>query len=137
MVMGIDVTHPGPTDRNSPSIAAVRNEKEIWKFLKFAIFIYQVVANIDPSPARFGASIKVQKHRREGVVYIADIIRERIYQFYQTCGKAPRRLIVYRDGVSDSQFNEVTFILPTSVLMLCSLMSKMRNLNTVHCKSKN
>uniref|UniRef100_A0A915K8F7 Piwi domain-containing protein n=1 Tax=Romanomermis culicivorax TaxID=13658 RepID=A0A915K8F7_ROMCU len=85
MFMGIDVTHPGPTDRHTPSIAAV-------------------VSTIDPRPARFGASINVQKFRREALTYVTDAIRDRIYAFYAQCGKAPMRIVVYRDGVSEGQF---------------------------------
>jgi len=86
--LGLDVTHPGPTDRKTPSIGAA-------------------VGNIDTLPGRFGASVSVQKHRREAVVYLADAIQKRVSAFYEQTQTKPERIIVYRDGVAEGQFREV------------------------------
>jgi len=88
MFMGIDVTHPSPLDKRSPSVAAV-------------------VSNVDLTPMRFAATIKVQKHRREALVYLVDVMRERLVSFYNATKIKPARIIVYRDGVAEGQFRQV------------------------------
>jgi len=84
----LDVTHPAPNDRKAPSIGAA-------------------VGNIDTLPGKFGASVSVQKHRREAVVYLAEAIRKRVEAFYHQTQRKPERIIVYRDGVAEGQFKEV------------------------------
>lgn len=65
------------------------------------------MGNIDIAASRFAASVVIQKFRRESVVYMTKAVQERIFAFYKSTGKAPRRIIVYRDGVAEGQFNEV------------------------------
>lgn len=66
-----------------------------------------MVSNVDLTPMRFAATIKVQKHRREALVYLVDVMRERLVSFYNTTKTKPARIIVYRDGVAEGQFKEV------------------------------
>ena len=60
----------------------------------------------------YGANVKVQKKCRESVVYLLDAVRERLVHFYKTTRQKPSRIIVYRDGVSEGQFMEVSPFLP-------------------------
>uniref|UniRef100_A0A915IE63 Uncharacterized protein n=1 Tax=Romanomermis culicivorax TaxID=13658 RepID=A0A915IE63_ROMCU len=85
LVLGIDVTHPGPTDKRSPSIASV-------------------VGSMDLSLMRYAASIKVQKQRREHLVYLSEPVTERLMYFYKATKVKPKRIIVFRDGVSEGEF---------------------------------
>lgn len=71
---------------------------------------------------RYGASVSIQKHRREPIVYLHDPVRERLTDYfnYQTTlaqkqqGKPPgpiqkpERIIIFRDGVAEGQFQEVS-----------------------------
>ncbi|KAK2871996.1 hypothetical protein FQN49_002632 [Arthroderma sp. PD_2] len=89
MYLGIDVTHSTGTDSVSeaPSIAGV-------------------VANCDPMLGQWPASIRTQAHRVEMVKALSDMITERLKSWKdQKC--LPDKIIVYRDGVSESQYKQV------------------------------
>ncbi|EKM56707.1 uncharacterized protein PHACADRAFT_141577 [Phanerochaete carnosa HHB-10118-sp] len=90
MMVGIDVTHPGfGTVKSTPSIAAV-------------------VASIDQHFGQFPCSLRMQESKKEMVSDLADMMVERLQAFQQTNkGTLPDRIIVYRDGVSEGQFNIV------------------------------
>lgn len=90
MLVGMDVTHPSPgTIKGTPSIAAV-------------------VATIDAEFAQFPASLKIQETKKEMITELKSMMEERL-KLYQkkNSNKLPRRIIVYRDGVSEGQFNIV------------------------------
>ncbi|EFW18723.1 hypothetical protein D8B26_005540 [Coccidioides posadasii str. Silveira] len=90
MFIGIDVTHPTGTDSQSgaPSISAV-------------------VANNDPTLAQWPASITTQEHRKEMVESVLErMVTDRL-RAWKDQDKLPARIIVYRDGVSESQYQEV------------------------------
>lgn len=86
---GVDVTHPTGTEgvRKAPSIAGV-------------------VANVDNRLGQWPASIRVQESRKEMVTNLEDMVLERLKAWKDT-GKLPKRVLVYRDGVSESQYQAV------------------------------
>ncbi|RIA84423.1 Piwi domain-containing protein [Glomus cerebriforme] len=90
ILMGADVTHPAPGEQNAgrPSIAAV-------------------CASMDAKASRYAASIRFQTGRLEVITDLAEMVKERLKTFYQTCGRKPERILFYRDGVSESQFKKV------------------------------
>ncbi|WEW54654.1 hypothetical protein PRK78_000074 [Emydomyces testavorans] len=90
MFVGIDVTHPTGTETQSgaPSISAV-------------------VANSDPTLSQWPASITTQGHRKEMVdEYLFSMMIERL-SAWKNQRALPLHIIVYRDGVSESQYQEV------------------------------
>ncbi|TBU37767.1 Piwi-domain-containing protein [Dichomitus squalens] len=95
MVMGIDVTHPSPLSLpGTPSIVAV-------------------VASIDDRFAQFPASLALQKpdwnkDSKEMVESLTQLTIERL-QLYKkrNAGKLPERILVFRDGVSEGQYEQV------------------------------
>ena len=88
MVIGIDVTHPGPGSAN-PSIAAM-------------------VASIDADLARWPADLQVQiRTRQEMVTLLGDMLRTRLLLWKKHNGIYPENILVYRDGVSESQYDQV------------------------------
>ena len=88
MVVGIDVTHPGPGTAN-PSIAAM-------------------VASIDSNLAQWPADLKVQiRTRQEMVTLLGDMLRSRLLLWKKHHGVYPENILVYRDGVSESQYEQV------------------------------
>nr|XP_043609123.1 protein argonaute MEL1-like [Erigeron canadensis] len=102
IIFGADVTHPSPGEDSSPSIAAV-------------------VASMDwPQVTKYKALVSAQSHRQEiiqdlyttstdskrGIVH-GGLIRELLISFKKSTGHKPHRIIFYRDGVSEGQFNEV------------------------------
>jgi eukaryotic translation initiation factor 2C len=90
ILFGIDVTHPSPgSSESSPSIAGV-------------------VASIDSYFARYPASIRTQEGRKEMVTELEAMIEERL-ELWQSKnqGRLPKKVIVYRDGVSEGQYRIV------------------------------
>jgi len=88
IVFGADVTHPAPGDMNRPSVAAV-------------------TASLDARASRYASAIRVQANRTEIIADLANMIKELLKSFYQSCGQKPERMLFYRDGVSEGQFKQV------------------------------
>ncbi|KAK7039451.1 protein argonaute 1B [Favolaschia claudopus] len=112
MMVGIDVTHPGPGSREgSPSIAAM-------------------VASVDDNFVQFPASMRIQRPdpnreskevRVEFIVLgmkplhaalqmlseLRDMLVERLLAYEKKNKALPQRIIVFRDGVSEGQFDIV------------------------------
>ncbi|CCL98880.1 uncharacterized protein FIBRA_00887 [Fibroporia radiculosa] len=94
MLVGIDVTHPGPASvRGSPSIAAV-------------------VASVDDQFFHYPASLSLQKPDRnkeskEMVTDLSLMLIERLELYRRKNSCLPERLLVYRDGVSEGQYELV------------------------------
>ena len=103
MMVGIDVTHPGPGSREgTPSIAAV-------------------VASVDSSFVQFPASLRIQQTKQEVCLCdrllrsipcssssfqqmldeLTDMLVERLLVYEKKNKALPERVIVYRDGVSE------------------------------------
>ncbi|KAJ3879731.1 argonaute-like protein [Lentinula edodes] len=91
MIVGIDVTHRGPGSKEgTPSIAAV-------------------VASVDSDFVQYPASLRIQQSDevKEMLDELTDMMVERL-QCYQTKNKAlPERVFVFRDGVSEGQYDTV------------------------------
>nr|QCD25890.1 argonaute 5 [Helianthus tuberosus] len=97
IIFGADVTHPSPGEDSAPSIAAV-------------------VASMDwPQVTKYKALVSAQPHRQEIIQDLytkkgethGGLIRELLISFKRSTGHKPHRIIFYRDGVSEGQFNEV------------------------------
>ncbi|KAJ7226883.1 argonaute-like protein [Mycena pura] len=103
MMVGIDVTHPGPGSREgSPSIAAV-------------------VASVDDNFVQFPASLRIQKpdpnrESKEMVTELRDMLVERLLLYEKKNKSLPQRIIVFRDGVSEGQFDIVVKEEQTQIL---------------------
>ncbi|KAN0105642.1 Piwi domain containing protein [Russula decolorans] len=89
MLVGMDVTHPGPsTVKGTPSIAAI-------------------VASVDLRFCQYPASMRIQESKKEMITDLRDMMEERL-QAYRTKNRdLPQRVLVYRDGVSEGQFSIV------------------------------
>jgi len=104
MMVGIDVTHPGPGSREgTPSIAAV-------------------VASVDDSFVQFPASLRVQESKKEMLDELQDMIIERLLVYEKKNKALPSRIFVYRDGVSEGQFDTV---LETELAQILGAFKKM------------
>nr|GMD28688.1 protein argonaute 7 [Ipomoea batatas] len=87
--MGADVTHPHPLDDVSPSIAAV-------------------VGSLDwPTASKYVSRMRSQTHRQEIIQDLAAMVGEILDDFYGELSKLPKRIIFFRDGVSETQFSKV------------------------------
>jgi hypothetical protein len=89
MLVGIDVTHPSPgSARNAPSIAAI-------------------VASIDKNLGQFPADIRMQTGKQEKVDALDRLLDSRLDMWKKHNKTYPENIIVYRDGVSEGQYNMV------------------------------
>ncbi|XP_057485528.1 protein argonaute 7-like [Actinidia eriantha] len=87
--MGADVTHPHPLDDFSPSVAAV-------------------VGSVNwPSSNKYVSRMRSQTHRQEIIQDLSIMVGEILNDFYRQLAKLPKRIIFFRDGVSETQFYKV------------------------------
>jgi eukaryotic translation initiation factor 2C len=90
ILFGIDVTHPSPgSAETAPSVAGV-------------------VASVDKLFSQYPASMRTQEPRKEIVEQLEEMIIERLKLWQkQNQGALPKKVIVYRDGVSEGQYRIV------------------------------
>ncbi|PGH02672.1 hypothetical protein GX51_04555 [Blastomyces parvus] len=90
MVVGIDVTHPSPgSSSNAPSVAAI-------------------VASIDQDLTQWPADLRIQTARQEMVSGLDDLLKSRLRLWAKHHRSVyPENILVYRDGVSEGQYNAV------------------------------
>ncbi|XP_057422673.1 protein argonaute 4-like [Lotus japonicus] len=98
LILGMDVSHGSPGRSDVPSIAAVVSSR-CW-----------------PEISRYRASVRTQSSKVEMISSlfkpVSDteddgIMRELIMDFHSSSGMKPQQIIIFRDGVSESQFNQV------------------------------
>lgn len=73
---------------------------------------------MDAHPNRYCATVRVQQHRQEIIQDLAAMVRELLIQFYKSTRFKPTRIIFYRDGVSEGQFQQVGCTKLSSWLLL-------------------
>lgn len=90
MVVGIDVTHPSPQSRGSaPSVAGI-------------------VASVDRTLGQWPAALSVQESRKEMVSALKELFKSRLQVWSNRNSKQlPENIIIYRDGVSEGQYQTV------------------------------
>jgi hypothetical protein len=89
MIVGVDVTHPSPgSATHAPSVAAM-------------------VASVDKKLGQWPAEIRIQASRQEMVAAL-DMMLQSLLEHWSTINRQlPENIIVYRDGVSEGQYNLV------------------------------
>lgn len=88
MIMGADVTHPSPDSQGIPSVAAV-------------------TASHDPKAFCYNICWRLQPPKVEIIEDLEQITREHLEYFYQATKLKPERIVFFRDGVSEGQFDQV------------------------------
>ncbi|KAA8514775.1 hypothetical protein F0562_017954 [Nyssa sinensis] len=111
IILGMDVSHGSPGRSDVPSIAAVVSSRQ-W-----------------PLISRYRASVRTQSPRVEMIdsLYkpVSDggdqgIVRELLLDFYTSSGqRKPDQIIIFRDGVSESQFHQVLNIELDQIIEAC------------------
>lgn len=88
IVLGADVAHPTKTAHTAtPSIAAV-------------------VGSTDDGFIHFPGSMRLQRSKKEDIIDIADMVKERLIDWAQRHNNTlPTNMLFYRDGVSESQYD--------------------------------
>ena len=98
IVFGADVTHPAAGDKVSPSIAAVVASVDLQASSYTAIVRAQVTKKTKPS-------------KKSETVEIIDnldkIVKDFLLRYYRRTKCKPEKILFYRDGVSEGQFEQV------------------------------
>ncbi|XP_038986924.1 protein argonaute 4B-like isoform X2 [Phoenix dactylifera] len=111
IILGMDVSHGSPGRSDVPSIAAVVSSRQ-W-----------------PRISKYRASVRTQSPKVEMIDNLfkpstdgddEGIIRELLIDFYTSSAKRkPEQIIIFRDGVSESQFNQVLNIELDQIIEAC------------------
>ncbi|KAJ2872895.1 hypothetical protein GGH93_003647, partial [Coemansia aciculifera] len=88
LFLGCDVTHPAPGEQHKPSIASV-------------------VGSTDFLGLRYAATLIQLPSRQEMVDKMQEVVVRHLKLFYKGTRTKPARIVFYRDGVSETQFNQV------------------------------
>ncbi|KAJ6852286.1 protein argonaute MEL1-like [Iris pallida] len=120
IIFGADVTHPPPGEDSAPSIAAV-------------------VGSMDwPEVTKYRALISAQSQRRREIIndlftttqdpqkgtVNGGMIRELLIAFRKSTNQKPSRIIFYRDGVSEGQFNDVLLYEIDAIRKACASLEE-------------
>ncbi|WCJ28670.1 Argonaute family protein [Euphorbia peplus] len=115
IIFGMDVSHGSPGHSDAPSVAAVVSSRN-WPLL-----------------SRYRASVRTQSPKVEMIDNLfkeaggedVGIVRELLLDFYRSSGQIkPAHIIIFRDGVSESQFNQVLNIELDQIIKACEFLDK-------------
>nr|XP_043629700.1 protein argonaute 4-like [Erigeron canadensis] len=114
IILGMDVSHGQPGQSDVPSIAAVVSSRHY------------------PLISRYRASVRTQSPKMEMIDSLfkkvsetedEGIMRELLLDFYVTSAKRkPEQIIIFRDGVSESQFSQVLNIELDQIIEACKFL---------------
>ncbi|EXX54101.1 hypothetical protein RirG_237720 [Rhizophagus irregularis DAOM 197198w] len=88
ILMGADINYPSSGYNESPYYAAL-------------------CGSVNVKASHYAASISVQPIFSEIIVDLANMVKELLKTFYQTCGLKPKKILFYRNDVSKIQFKYV------------------------------
>ncbi|KAJ3646696.1 hypothetical protein Zmor_024272 [Zophobas morio] len=105
MIMGADVTHPSPDAKDIPSVAAV-------------------TASHDPQAFQYNICWRLQPPKVEIIEDLCNITREQLLFFFKKNNCKPERIVFFRDGVSEGQFQEVQRAEISAIQKACKSLQK-------------
>ncbi|RKP07663.1 Piwi domain-containing protein [Thamnocephalis sphaerospora] len=88
IVIGADVSHPTGAADEGPSIAAM-------------------AGSLDANLSDWNLTYRTQEPQLEIIADMAEMVKEMLVNFRAKTNAVPRRILFYRDGVSDGQFDQV------------------------------
>ncbi|KAL8028725.1 hypothetical protein ABFS82_14G176300 [Erythranthe guttata] len=115
LIVGMDVSHGSPGRSDVPSIAAVVSSRQ-W-----------------PLISKYRAAVRTQSPKLEMIDSLfkkvddvdQGIFRELLQDFFISSGKRkPEQIIIFRDGVSESQFNQVLNIELEQIIEACKFLDE-------------
>ncbi|XP_061341623.1 protein argonaute 4-like [Gastrolobium bilobum] len=116
IILGMDVSHGSPGQSDIPSIAAVVSSRQWPLISKYRACVRTQSPKVEMIDNLFK---KVSENEDEG------IIRELMLDFYSSSGKQkPDNIIIFRDGVSESQFNQVLNIELDQIIEACKFLDE-------------
>ncbi|KAI9599313.1 Piwi domain-containing protein [Syncephalis fuscata] len=110
IVMGADLYHPtgAKHDPSRPSIAAV-------------------CGSLDPQLSNYDGTYRAQDSHEDIIFDLCPMTKEIISNFHRRSGTYPQRIIFYRDGVSDGQFQRVFEVELKAIKKACRELSPKYN----------
>ncbi|KAF2893819.1 hypothetical protein ILUMI_12356 [Ignelater luminosus] len=107
MIMGADVTHPSIESKGTlPSVAAV-------------------TASHDPQAFQYNICWRLQPPTQEIITDLANIVKQHLLFFYKKNNQMkPERIIFFRDGVSEGQFQTVLNAEVHTIRQACTMVQK-------------
>ncbi|CAL0315822.1 unnamed protein product [Lupinus luteus] len=116
LILGMDVSHGSPGQSDIPSIAAVVSSRHWPLISKYRACVRTQSPKVEMIDNLFK---KVSDKEDEG------IIRELLIDFYTSSGKRkPDNIIIFRDGVSESQFNQVLNQELDQIIQACKFLDE-------------
>lgn len=82
---------------------------------------------MDGHPSRYSASVRVQQHRQDIIKELSHMVKDLLMEFYKSTLYKPARIIFYRDGVSEGQFQQVSVNQIFFILLFYSQMFRIFN----------
>ncbi|XP_050298371.1 protein argonaute-2-like isoform X4 [Anthonomus grandis grandis] len=106
MLLGADVTHPGPLAGDIPSVAAI-------------------IASHDPTGFQYNVTIRLQEPKMEYIVDLKNVVKEQLLFFHKkNMGAKPEKIFYFRDGVSEGQFSHVLCMELKAIQQACYELQK-------------
>jgi hypothetical protein len=118
VIFGMDVSHGSPGDVDSPSVAAVVASKD-WPKVSG---LYSARVRTQPSKMEMIEGLYEEVDGQRG-----GMVKELLVDFYKSytgpaIQRKPQQIIVYRDGVSESQFDQCLDLEVTAFLKACEAL---------------
>ncbi|XP_028797109.1 protein argonaute 4 [Neltuma alba] len=113
IILGMDVSHGSPGQSDIPSIAAVVSSRQWPLISKYRACVRTQSPKVEMIDNLFKP---VSGNEDEG------IIRSILLDFYATSKRKPQNIIIFRDGVSESQFNQVLNIELNQIIEACKFL---------------
>ncbi|KAF9953915.1 hypothetical protein BGZ72_005073 [Mortierella alpina] len=88
LIIGADVSHPGPGEGDRMSVASV-------------------VASYDDHGFKFFGRLQAQDARLEVIDNLQALVKDIVMNYKRLTGHHPKRILFYRDGVAETQFPEI------------------------------
>uniref|UniRef100_A0A0P4W9L5 Uncharacterized protein n=1 Tax=Scylla olivacea TaxID=85551 RepID=A0A0P4W9L5_SCYOL len=105
MIMGADVNHPSAGDGVSPSVAAC-------------------VASLDRHASMYAVEVMPQDHRVEIILDLKKMVKNLIMSHGKVQRRWPDKIVMYRDGVSESEFITVLLHEVKAMRQACAELSQ-------------
>jgi hypothetical protein len=86
--------------------------------------IAALVGSFDAKATKYATSIRFQASRVEIISELKDMVQELLKVFYKETRKKPGRILFYRDGVSEGQFDEVLKHEVDSIRKACAALEE-------------
>ncbi|KAJ4842473.1 Protein argonaute-4 [Turnera subulata] len=116
IILGMDVSHGSPGQSDVPSVAAVVGSRQWPLISRYRACVRTQSPKVEMIDSLFK---KVSDSEDDG------IIRELLVDFYVSSGKRkPEQIIIFRDGVSESQFNQVLNIELDQIIEACKFLDE-------------